>query len=76
VGGSDTFAAALDRALDFAGPSNYCPVLAGSIGGARWGRAAIPQDALRHAAAILPRAEVASAALAEGWGGSRPLRAS
>ena len=34
---SQSLAEALERAIAFAGPSNYCPVLVGSIGGARWG---------------------------------------
>ena len=32
-----SFEAALSEALRFAGPANYCPVLVGSIAGARWG---------------------------------------
>jgi len=28
---------AIKRSIDFAGPANYCPVLVGSIGSARWG---------------------------------------
>jgi ADP-ribosylglycohydrolase len=44
----DTFEAALDHALDFAGSANYCPVLVGSIGGARWGASAIPARHLQH----------------------------
>lgn len=32
VGSSDTFDQALDASLQFAGPANYCPVLAGSLG--------------------------------------------
>jgi ADP-ribosyl-[dinitrogen reductase] hydrolase len=35
-----TFSSALQAALDFAGPANYCPVLVGALGGARWGIAA------------------------------------
>ncbi|HDP79902.1 MAG TPA: hypothetical protein ENN21_03560 [Spirochaetes bacterium] len=45
---SGSFGEALGAALDFAGPANYCPVLVGSIGGARWGAAAIPPAALAH----------------------------
>lgn len=66
VGTSTGFGEALDRAVAFAGPSNYCPVLAGAIGGARWGAKAIPADALAHVA-ILPRVRAAADALAAGW---------
>ena len=31
VGSSDTFGAALDASLLFAGPANYCPVLVGNV---------------------------------------------
>jgi hypothetical protein len=34
----DRLVTALDAALAFAGPANYCPVLVGAIGGARWGQ--------------------------------------
>lgn len=33
---AEGFDAALDPALEFAGPENYCPVLVGAIAGARW----------------------------------------
>lgn len=33
---NSSFDAALSDALRFAGPANYCPVLVGSIAGARW----------------------------------------
>ena len=39
---ANTFASSLEAALMFAGPANYCPVLVGSIGGARWGFECIP----------------------------------
>jgi ADP-ribosylglycohydrolase len=68
VGTSGGFVEALDRAVAFAGPSNYCPVLAGAIGGARWGEAAIPAGTLAHVA-ILPRVRAAADALASGWTG-------
>lgn len=32
-----TFPEALRMSLDYAGPANYCPVLVGALGGARWG---------------------------------------
>jgi ADP-ribosylglycohydrolase len=60
------FTEALDMSLAFAGPDNYCPVLVGAIGGARWGASAIPQSAVAHVD-ILPRVRVAADALAAGW---------
>ena len=68
VGTSDGFAEAVDRAVAFAGPSNYCPVLAGAIAGARWGAAAVPAQTLAHVA-VLSRARAAADVLAAGWGG-------
>jgi ADP-ribosyl-[dinitrogen reductase] hydrolase len=66
VGTSVCFTEALQRSLAFAGPSNYCPVLVGAIGGARWGVSAIPPSSLAHAD-ILPRVWTAAEALAAGW---------
>jgi ADP-ribosylglycohydrolase len=40
------FAEALAGALAFAGPENYCPVLAGALAGARWGASAIDPAAV------------------------------
>ena len=48
VGTSVSFEDALDAALQFAGPANYCPVLVGSIAGARWGMSSINQSMLEH----------------------------
>ena len=36
---SDNLDEAIERSIDFAGPANYCPVLVGAIGSARWGAA-------------------------------------
>lgn len=66
VGTSACFTEALDRSLAFAGPSNYCPVLVGAIGGARWGVSTIPPSMLAHVD-ILPRIRTAAEALAAGW---------
>ena len=44
----ESFEAALEDALDYAGPPNYCPVLVGAIGGARWGAAAVEERYLSH----------------------------
>jgi len=64
---SYSFSAALERAVDFAGPSNYCPVLVGCIGGAKWGRSAIPGSVLPAHAGLLERISNAAEALAAGW---------
>lgn len=45
---SNLFSQALETSITFAGPENYCPVLVGSIGGARWGRSAVPNILLDH----------------------------
>jgi ADP-ribosylglycohydrolase len=66
VGSSASFAEAQGRSLDFAGPANYCPVLVGAIGGARWGVSAIPPSALAHVD-NLPRVRATAEALASGW---------
>ena len=66
VGGSVSFGEALARSIAFAGPDNYCPVLVGAIGGARWGASAIPPAALAHVK-ILPRVRAAAEGLAAGW---------
>src|SRR5262245_60007223 len=66
VGSSSSFSEALDLSLAFAGPANYCPVLVGAIGGARWGSADIPHQALAHVD-ILPRVETCARGLAAGW---------
>jgi ADP-ribosylglycohydrolase len=57
----DSFSDALDAALAHAGPANYCPVLAGAIGGARWGAASIEPRQLQHCDLL---AEVRRSALA------------
>lgn len=67
VGTSPSFPIALARSVDFAGPANYCPVLVGSIGGARWGRNRIEETSLHHHPEILARVQAASNALAVGW---------
>jgi ADP-ribosylglycohydrolase len=66
VGTSGSFCETLERSLAFAGPANYCPVLAGAIGGARWGASTIPDSTLAHVE-ILPRVWDAATALATGW---------
>ena len=48
VGSSGSLTAALERAVRFAGPANYAPVLVGSLGGARWGASSITAQQLQH----------------------------
>jgi len=62
-----SFPAALARSIDFAGPANFCPVLVGSIGGARWGSAQIEESALRHHGELVPRVGEVALTLGGGW---------
>ena len=73
VGTSACFAEALERSLTFAGPANYCPVLVGAIGGARWGASAIHPSLLIHVD-NLPILKSTADTLASGWAmsGRRP----
>lgn len=74
VGSSSSFSEALERSVVFAGPANYCPVLVGAIGGARWGSSAIPAPALAHVE-ILRRVETSAHGLVAAWTpGGEPLR--
>jgi ADP-ribosyl-[dinitrogen reductase] hydrolase len=66
VASSSDFDAMLRRALAFAGPANYCPVLAGSIGGARWGAASVSSEWFSDSAVML-RARKAADNLAVAW---------
>lgn len=66
VGQHDSFAPALDASLRFAGAANYCPVLVGSLGGARWGVGHVGAPLLEHCE-ILPRVCSAAQRLAAGW---------
>jgi ADP-ribosylglycohydrolase len=66
VENNHTFDGALEASLQFAGPANYCPVLVGSIGGARWGAKCIDQRLLDHCD-ILPRIRSAAEKLAALW---------
>ncbi|MBS0261182.1 MAG: ADP-ribosylglycohydrolase family protein [Planctomycetes bacterium] len=61
-----SFREALDRSVEFAGAANYCPVLVGAIGGARWGAGAIEPQTLIHVS-LLPRVAAAAEVLAAGW---------
>lgn len=64
---SDSFSTALARSIEFAGPANYCPVLVGSIGGARWGSSNIDLGALHLHEDLLPRLNAVALSLANGW---------
>lgn len=48
VGAHDSFGEALEASILFAGSDNYCPVLVGAIGGARWGASSIPEKHFGH----------------------------
>lgn len=61
-----SFEAALSGALRFAGPANYCPVLVGSIAGARWGASEIVIDGYPRRE-ILRRALEVSQELSSQW---------
>jgi len=67
VGNSSNFSEAIQAAVVFAGSSNYCPVLAGAIGGARWGAASIDENELAHCD-VLPQVQGVVEKLAEHWG--------
>lgn len=58
---------ALASAIGYAGPANYCPVLVGAIGGARWG---VDEGLLARFPPTVPveRLERLAGALAAGWG--------
>jgi ADP-ribosylglycohydrolase len=45
---SSPFSSALRASFPFAGGGNYCPVLVGAIGGARWGDAEVPLINIPH----------------------------
>lgn len=66
VGQHTSFTGALTASLSFAGPANYCPVLVGAIGGARWGADAIPSRMLDQCE-VRMRATAAADQLTGGW---------
>ena len=61
VKASTSFDEALHRALAFAGPANYCPVITGAVGGARWGRGCIQAKHLEHSDVLTDVEEMANA---------------
>jgi ADP-ribosyl-[dinitrogen reductase] hydrolase len=66
VASNPDFDAMLDHALAFAGPANYCPVLASSIGGAKWGASSMSSEWFRNGE-IMPRVRQAADGLAAAW---------
>jgi len=62
----DQFGTALEAAFAFAGPANYCPVLVGAIGGARWGAGQIGASYLSHCK-VLPQVCQTADRLAQAW---------
>ena len=64
---SDSLSAALARSIHFAGPANYCPVLVGSIGGARWGHSRIEEGIFRHHGDLVSRLTKVAFVLGAGW---------
>jgi ADP-ribosylglycohydrolase/DNA-binding cell septation regulator SpoVG len=62
-----SFRAAFVDSLEFAGPANCCPVLVGSIGGARWGASQVKHVSSVHSPAVVDRLHAAADALAAGW---------
>jgi ADP-ribosylglycohydrolase len=65
VGSHEIFGDALRASIAFAGPANYCPVLVGAIGGARWGAESVSQH-LDHCDVVQEVYDVAET-LAAGW---------
>jgi len=63
---SNSFDEMLERAIDFSGEENYCAVLAGSLGGARWGASSISEYWLMGLEGINEINAVAQS-LAEDW---------
>jgi ADP-ribosyl-[dinitrogen reductase] hydrolase len=61
------FSSALQEAVNFAGPANYCSVLTGSIGGARWGASSVGDDLIGRNKDLEPRIGEAAEILAAGW---------
>jgi ADP-ribosylglycohydrolase len=67
VSDSRDFEESLSRAIRFAGPENFCPVLVGAFAGARWGAAAIPESMTQPDELIRKRIADVAAELASGW---------
>ena len=63
---SNTFDEMLERAIDYSGDENYCAVLAGSLGGARW-RASSVSDIWFFGVSDLKRIESIASNLVMDW---------
>ena len=63
---SSSFSEALQKALAFAGPANYCPVITGAVAGARWGQSSISSEQLTHCD-LLMDVEAAANTLTATW---------
>ncbi len=63
---SPDFDTMMNQALEFAGLSNYCPVLVGSLGGARWGASNIHHNWFRENDLLL-RVQKVTESLADMW---------
>ena len=62
------FEDALQFSLQFAGSANYCPVLVGSIGGARYGVEHIPKHHLKDVGdALLQRISLVADEFKKDW---------
>ena len=66
VNNGKSFVEALNEAITFAGSANYCPVVVGAVGGAKWGAASIPRNALSHCD-IFRRVQTVADLLAGQW---------
>ena len=66
----DKFGPALTNAATFAGSANYCPVLVGAIGGARWGASSLPAKFFPRGE-LFTRVSAAAQRLASEWNTSR-----
>ncbi len=60
---------ALAASFEFAGRWNFCPVLVGAIGGARWGASAVPVERIRHTD-LMPRVTAVAQVLSAAWASS------
>jgi ADP-ribosylglycohydrolase len=67
VGANTQFSSALREAVNFAGPANYCPVLAGAIGGARWGASNVADDLIGRNKDLMLRVMKTAEILAARW---------
>lgn len=68
VNSSDTFDNTLIRSIEFSGDENYCSILAGSLGGARWGLSSISKYWLKGISSVEQiKLESTADKLSKGW---------